>query len=55
MPLMNGAETSREIRAIYEKQGVFAPFIAGISGDQDDETKKECEEAGMNRLCMISL
>lgn len=43
MPVMNGLETARAMRA----QGITTPIIA-VTGNNRDEDRQLCREAGMN-------
>jgi len=47
MPVMNGYEATREIRAMNRKDAASVPIIA-MTADAFDEDVQKCTEAGMN-------
>jgi len=47
MPGMDGLEATRQIRGARDGGG---PVIIALSGYDQEETKRQCQEAGMQRL-----
>ncbi len=48
MPVMDGIECTRQLRAQYPGSG--RPIVIGITGDDFPETLDECKKAGMDRV-----
>ncbi|KJK14904.1 transporter substrate-binding domain-containing protein [Pseudomonas sp. 2(2015)] len=52
MPIMNGADFTREIRKAEQEQGLESTVIIGLTADAQPEEIEQCIQAGMND-CLI--
>lgn len=50
MPNMGGAETIKSIRESYSKMSYLNIILIGVTGNNDEKTKKDFEEAGANEI-----
>ena len=48
MPIMDGLQTVRYLRADYPEGFGYKGFIVGVTGYADDESREQCIKAGMN-------
>uniref|UniRef100_A0A0G4G1B1 histidine kinase n=1 Tax=Chromera velia CCMP2878 TaxID=1169474 RepID=A0A0G4G1B1_9ALVE len=48
MPDMSGCEATENLRLRGDAGSPLAPFVCGLSGDDDEGAKRECLDAGMN-------
>lgn len=50
MPVMNGIDAVKYLRAEYPKGFGYKGFIVGVTGFADDESRQNCIKAGMNTV-----
>jgi len=48
MPIMDGLEAAREIRALQQERGEEPSFLAAFSAYDDEATRQECRAAGFD-------